>query len=60
VLIKNHTFIAIDVSKKLSQEAENLASQFNKSIAKTAKAPGISNKIISASTIQNTLIENLL
>jgi hypothetical protein len=43
VLIKNHTFIAIDVSKKLSQEAENLASQFNKSIAKTAKAPGISN-----------------
>lgn len=42
VLIKNHNFIAIDVSKKLSQEAENLASQFNRSIEMTAKAPATS------------------
>jgi len=37
VLIKNHNFIAIDVSKKLSQEAENLASHFNRSVSKTNK-----------------------
>jgi hypothetical protein len=37
VLTKNHDFIAIDVSKKLSQEAENLASHFNTSFAKNAK-----------------------
>jgi hypothetical protein len=37
VITKNHDFIAIDVSKKLSQEAENLASYFNRSVSKTAK-----------------------
>jgi len=42
VLKKNHDFIAIDVSKKLSQEAENLASHFNRSVSKTAKIPGTS------------------